>query len=143
MRVPVCDPTGIDHLDRWIREVRRIVNTEALREAIHGWVADDRATALLGTLPPFSYVVGLHVQVTEAFNSDGTDFLTIGWDADPNALMDDLDVSATGVLAPVLLSVGTGAEKDIKAYYTAGGSAATTGKAIVILEYIRVTDEIS
>jgi len=145
MRIPACDQTGIEHLDRWIQEVRKRISTEDLREMFFGWVDDGHTTMLLGKLPAFSYILNVHVHVVEAFNSDAADTLTVGWTADTDALVTALDVSTTGVKSPTLGANNgyNSSEQEVNAYYTAGGSAATTGKAIVLVEFVRVTQAVA
>ena len=100
---------------------------------------------LLGKLPAFSYILNVHVHVVEAFNSDAADTLTVGWTADTDALVTALDVSTTGVKSPTLGANNgyNSSEQEVNAYYTAGGSAATTGKAIVLVEFVRVTQAVA
>jgi len=108
-------------------------------EQISGWVADNLTNPTLGTLPVQAYVINVRVHVTQAFDSDGTDEITVGYDGGVDAFMTALDVSTTGVKATTLGSgVGySGTARLVEAYYTAGGSAPTLGKALVIVEYYR------
>lgn len=94
----------------------------------------------MGILRPGTYFVRAQVHVTVAFNSDGTDNITVGYDADTDAFITSLDVSTTGVKTASLgtLNGYNGTARTVEAYYTAGGSAATAGKAIVILEIFPV-----
>jgi len=133
-------------LDGFNHDVRRnIISLEQIRECVFGWVDDDHLTVRLGDLPPCSYVVGAHIHVTEAFNSDAADNISVGWTSDTDALVTAEDVSATGVKA-LTMGANNGynaAGQEVNAYYVAGGSAATTGKAIVIIEFIRTTKQVS
>jgi hypothetical protein len=104
---------------------------------IQAWVADDNQNPTLGVLPANVYVTGVDIYVHEAFNSDGTDLITVGRDALPDALADDTDVSTTGEKSP---TAGTGAKHyttstTVEAYYTNGGTEPTTGKALVVVRY--------
>jgi len=103
----------------------------------------------------YAYISRVLIQVTEGFNSSGTNLLTVGVgqpspDGDHDALVTALDVSTPGIKTPsygpsmgwtgvplvgVLPLVGL---NTIRAYYTAGGSAPTTGEVLVIVEYIPV-----
>jgi hypothetical protein len=105
-----------------------------------GWAADTAQNPALGTLPAHSYVLRVHVQVTEAFDSDGTDELTVGYDADPDAYATTIDVSTTGSKT-VTLGAGAGYDatsRSVKAYYTNGGTEPTTGAALILVEYATV-----
>jgi hypothetical protein len=103
-----------------------------------GWVMKTATTLTLGTLPDGAIPVRIYLQVTTAFNSDGTDQISIGIEGDPDFFGTATDVSTTGAKtvgagAGLFLRVGA----TVNAYYVAGGSAATTGKAQVVLEWIR------
>jgi hypothetical protein len=108
-------------------------------EVLSTWVYDDAQNQPLGTLPAYVYVTKVSIHVTEAFNSDGTDNITVGWDADTNGLTSAEDVSTTGVKTPTLNAI-TGyshTERDLEAYYVNGGSEPTTGEALIVVEYYR------
>jgi len=87
--------------------------------------------------------------VTTVFNSDGTDFIDIGVSAatggvsaNDDLFATDLDVSALGfkpldeAVAGLLLTADT----TITATYAAGGSAATTGSAEIVIVYVPDND---
>lgn len=101
------------------------------------WVTSSTQNPTLGALPANVYVTGVDIYVHEAFNSDGTDNITVGRDSLPDALADDTDVSTTGEKTP---TAGTGARhytttQTVEAYYTNSGSEPTTGKALVTVGY--------
>lgn len=104
------------------------------------WVTKDAQNPVLGILPANSYVYGAHVHVTQAFNSDGTDTLTVGYDADTDALVTSIDVSSTGIKSVTLgaLNGYNSVARNVEAYYVNSGTEPTTGKALVILEFYRV-----
>jgi hypothetical protein len=82
------------------------------------------------------------VRLEQAFNSDGTNLLTVGHDADVDAYVTSLDVSSTGVKAPTMgAPVGTvdATSRSVAAYYTAHGSSPTTGEAHIVVHYIVAT----
>lgn len=113
-------------------------------QRLTGWVADDAQNPSIGTLPARSYVTNVVVQVTEAFNSDGDDEITVGYDAAVSAFATAVDVSTTGIKS---VTMGTsegynGTARSVEAYYSPGGSAPSAGKALVILEYYRVPVEV-
>lgn len=137
--------SGNPDLDRWLNDLRVAIYGEGICEFLHGWLADDKQTVTLGTLPLDAYVVRTHIHVTEAFNSAGTDLVTIGWDSDADSLCTSVDVSTTGMkITPFGVSMGfNSAMQTAKAYYTAGGAAPTTGKALVAVEFFRVAKQVS
>lgn len=103
---------------------------------ISGWVTHSRQTVDKGSVPADMYVLRGHCHVLEEFDSDGTDTITVGTDADPDAFITDIDVSTTGVKS-VTLGARAGFTQDaspIKFFYANGGSEPTTGKALITLE---------
>lgn len=144
MKLPNFEPTGNPDLDRFLSQIRRYVQYQGPVEAISGWLADDEQTVDLGLLPANSYILRAHLHVTEAFDSDGSDEIECGWVTDIDAIFTATDVSSTGVKT-VTLGANNGFnsdEQNIQAYYSNGGSEPTTGKALVIVEFIRVDEEI-
>ncbi len=111
-------------------------------ETLYNWVTPTVQNPTLGDLPPGAYALRVHCHVIIAFDSSGTDQITVGWDAGVSALATAIDVSTTGIKTVTLgVSAGyraTGAGKSIEAYYTAGGGAPTVGRALIIVEYCRV-----
>lgn len=107
---------------------------------IQGWVTKGTQTPVLGIINAPFYFVRAHVHVTEAFNSDGTDTLVVGYSTDTDAFITSVDVSTTGVKSVTLgaLQGFNTTSYSILATYTAGGSQPTTGKALVILEFFPV-----
>lgn len=110
------------------------------REFLHAWISHEAQTVLIGKLPDYAYVIDVHIQVTEAFNSGGTDNVTVGWTGTTNALATDTDVATTGIKTVTLgANVGyNAAGQDVNAYYANGGTEPTTGKALVVVEFFRV-----
>lgn len=109
-------------------------------ERLTAWVYFNGQNPRLGVLPQHSYVSAFRLQVTTAFDSDGTDLISCGYDAAPTVIFTGTDVSTTGVKAP---TAGTlvgynSVERDLEVYYTPGGSQPTVGKAIVVVEFYRV-----
>lgn len=108
--------------------------------AIEAWVTHATTNPSLGTIPAGSYIMRVHCHVTELFDSDGTDEITVGYDADPDSIATTIDVSTTGVKT---VTFGTdegylATTRAVEAYYTAGGTAPTQGKAIIKIEFQRV-----
>ena len=104
---------------------------------LRAWVADDAQSPNLSTLPANSYVKAVAIQVTEAFNSNGTDTISVGYDADPDAFAKATDVSTAGIKTVKLgvLAGYNGTARAVKAYYVHGGTEPVTGKALVTFEY--------
>lgn len=102
------------------------------------WVTHSRQTVDLGAIPADTYVMRAHCHVVEAFNSNGTDTVTVGTDADPDAFVTSIDVSTTGIKSCTLgVRAGHGSASPIKVFYVASGSQPSTGKALIILETTR------
>ncbi len=143
--IPSPPGDALPGIQQWMREVRRLLNSEGLSEFIHGWVADDFQTVVLGDIPKDAYVKAVNIHVTEAFDSDGTDQIQVGWTSDNDALATLTDVSTTGVKAVTLGANNgyNGTGQTVTAYYVNGGSEPTTGKAIVSVEFFRVNSQIS
>jgi len=116
------------------------LTTDVTVKSLSAWATNSSMTPALGTLPADSYVYAVDVHVTQAFNSDGTDLLVVGWSGTTNALATSVDVSSTGVKS-VTLGASAGynsASHAVIATYTAGGSAASAGKALVVVRYVSV-----
>lgn len=105
-----------------------------------GYVTKDRTSLKMGGFRTPRKVLRVHVEVIEAFNSNGTDTLEVGHGTDSDAYATAVDVSTIGIKT-VTLGSGVGfddVERAIQSVYTAGGSAPTTGIALIALEYIPV-----
>lgn len=110
---------------------------------LEAWVefTDDGTGVELGVLPVDSLIVDVIPHVTVAFNDTGTDLLTVGWDADPDALATSLDISTTGVKNPTA-GVNDGyndTQRTVKAYYNGANNDSTTGKCLVVVLFVQVT----
>ena len=101
-------------------------------------VTSGRTTVDLGIAkqPFFIYDAGVHV--ITGFNSDGTDLLDIGWSGSSGSIVNDLDVSTTGVKSPTVTQGLQTTSRTIQVIYTAGGSSATTGEALVYVFIFQV-----
>lgn len=112
------------------------------------WAADNAQNPTIGPVPSRSLVTIDFVDVTEAFNSDGTDTITVGWDSDPDALLTSLDVSTTGrkdISSNFGVSYGrylaTG--QTVEIYYSNGGSEPSTGKVIAGIRYVLAEEQVA
>lgn len=107
-------------------------------QSLSAFLSATKQTVSLGAFAVPRRVVRVHVEVTQAFNSDGTDQIRVGHRTDDDAYMALLDVSTTGIKTAVL---GTGigydaTPREILAEYVNGGSEPTTGKVVITLEYV-------
>lgn len=107
---------------------------------ITAWVTSGRQTVDLGSVAADQYIMRAHCHVTQAFNSDGTDTITVGSDADPDSIVTSIDCSTTGIKSVTLGSSAgyNGSAQQIKIVYANGGSEPTTGAALIILELAKV-----
>lgn len=107
---------------------------------LQAWVTKATKTPTMGIIQAPFYFARAHVHVTEAFNSDGTDTLVVGYSTDTDAFVTTVDVSTTGVKSVTLgtLQGYNSTNYTALATYTAGGTDPTTGKALVILEFFPV-----
>lgn len=107
---------------------------------ISSWITHSRQTVDLGVLPADTYIMRVLCHVTEAFNSDGTDQVTIGNDIDTDAIATAVDVSTTGIKT-VTLGVNAGynsSGQQLKIIYSNGGSEPSAGAALFIIETAKV-----
>lgn len=95
----------------------------------------------LGTRPAGSEILRTTVKIKTAFNAGTTNVLTVGENAtnyNDYVASGDVDEAVTQsnvVLRGADLAAIT-ADKDVYAKYTQTGTAATTGQAIIIVEYV-------
>jgi hypothetical protein len=115
-------------------------STVAPIERLAVWIKSDVLNRRLGRIPRFCFITKVAIHVTTAFDSDGTDNISVGYDASTQALATNTDVSTTGLKSPALgaMSGYNDTARELEAYYTAGGSAPTVGKALVVVEFYRV-----
>lgn len=107
---------------------------------IAAWITKGRQTVDLGSLPADTYIMRAHCHVTQAFNSDGSDTITVGSDADPDSIVTSVDVSSTGIKSLTLGSSAgfNSAAQQIKIVYANSGSEPSTGAALFIFETVKV-----
>lgn len=115
---------------------------ESSVQTLSGWVKFGAQTLTLGTLPAYSLVTRVTIIVADfAFNSSGTDQITVGHDAGNNyyAPAADVSVAYTRVDATsTAWSTFNSVSRVAKAYYVNGGTEPTVGEALVVLEYTLV-----
>lgn len=98
-----------------------------------------------GALPQNSFILNTDVEIVTAFNAGTTNVLTIGTSTTANEIVASGDVTAgsTGVTS---VSRGRGrsltssGDTTLYAKFTQTGAAATTGQAIVVIEYVPNND---
>lgn len=96
-------------------------------------------------LPLNAFIVGVQVEIVTAFNAATTNVLTIGTSTTANEIVaagdvDETAVATTDVLRARGASLTAAAEKNLYAKYTQTGTAATAGKANVVIAYIPNND---
>lgn len=112
---------------------------------LEGWVqhSDAGTGVVLGTLPADCYVYDRKVHETVSFDGGTTNTMTIGYDADTDAIATTLDLNAlaTGIHSPTagVLNGYNATSRSIEAYYAYTGTAPTVGKALVVILYFQVT----
>jgi hypothetical protein len=101
-------------------------------------------------LPANSFVYQVDLWVKDAFNSSGTDTLTVGYDASVNAYVTSIAVDSAGVReaineahanAGASVGVVDATSRTVEVYYTNGGSEPTVGKAYVAVHYFIASAE--
>lgn len=96
-------------------------------------------TQTIGTLPQWSYVTNIIVYVSTAFNSGGaTDAITVGVSGATNDLVSSTAVTTTGAKVVSIGDATSGfnhANVPISIYFTSSGSAPTTGRLMVGIQY--------
>lgn len=100
--------------------------------------------AFANSLPANAFILGVYVEIVVVFNAGTTNVLTVGTNTPTNnnlVAAADVNEAATGV---TLVTANAGdrgrsltAAGDIPVYvmYTQTGTAATTGQAIIVIEY--------
>jgi hypothetical protein len=106
-------------------------------------VTPSSPTSILGSLPKYSYVEDVWIDVDEAFNAGTTNSIVIGYSGDNDfiALTPTITTTGkkTGLTAGVMGRLTNVPVADITAYYTQTGTTATTGRAYVFVKYVVVS----
>ncbi len=95
----------------------------------------DTVAKALFTIPAGAYIVEWVINVTTAFNSDGTDQVNLGITGTAAKFASALDVSTTGLKTGVVLTqIGAlqASAQPVLGIYAPGGSAASTGAMTII-----------
>ena len=98
------------------------------------------ATAVsIGLIPAGAFVLRAHVAVTAAFNAATTNVILVGSAATNNLFVDSDDVDEGTIAVTTGIITGTGllaADTKVYAKYSQTGTAATTGAATIVIEYV-------
>lgn len=129
---PVSPPARLDP--------RQVVNT--LKKTVNfNDPGISSGVAFANSLPLGAFITNVLVEIVTAFNAGTTNVLTVGTNAASyNNIVNATDVNeaATGVTQPTRglgRSIAATAEQSVFAMYTQSGTAATTGQAIIVIEY--------
>jgi len=105
------------------------------------WVKHDVQNPAVATIPAGTYVKSISLFTKEAWNADGTDLLTVGYDAVDDSLVTSYDLAAGGTGWQDLsgnMGVDAGymaTARDIELYYTTDDATnLTTGESCVMIE---------
>lgn len=111
---------------------------EALKATINYNVADPY-TVSMGILPAGAELVATIVDVQTAFNAGSTNVLVVGTSGDDDAYVaaGDVDETSVGVTIVSGKSKSVSADTEVFVKYTQTGTAATAGKAVVTMLYVR------
>lgn len=122
------------------RNPRQVTNT--LKKTINFGDANiATGVAFDESLPMGAFITGVWVEIVTAFNAATTNVLTVGTNTttDNNIVAAaDVNPGATGVTQVTRglgRSLAAAADKPVFAKYTQTGAAATTGQAVVVIEY--------
>lgn len=119
--------------------------THYLRKAVAHNTTGIASGISMGWLPAGAQILRTGVHVTQVFNAATTNVLTVGTAAD-SGLDNIVAAGDINEAAVAFTSVTTGAtvvlaaDTEIKVSYTQTGTAATTGAAIIVLEYVPSND---
>ena len=108
------------------------------------WVYYEGQNPSLCTLPVDAKVLSVEcwVDTGDEFNSDGTDVITVGYDADPDAYATDIDVSSAGVKTVTLGATAKTVDatsRAVECYYVNGGTEPSDGFAHISITWIQAT----
>ena len=117
---------------------QRDTQPRANMERLVKWVDKDDTTVTMGILRAPYYIHAVHIHVTEAFDGSGTDTIVVGHSGDTDAFSTATNVESIGVKSPTLGANNgyNGTSYTVDAVLDS--TNATTGKALVVLEYWRV-----
>lgn len=93
---------------------------------------------VIGAIPNGAVITAVEVLITAAFNAATTNVLTVGTDATADLYLAAADVAegSTGLTRYIGKAAKLAANTEITVTYTQTGTAATTGAAVVMVEYV-------
>lgn len=121
------------------RDPRQVTNT--LRRTLNFNDSDAALASFFSSLPQGAFILGVMVEVVTAFNAGTTNPLTVGGNATSyNNLVasGDVDLTTVGVTEVkrgLGRSVASAADTPVLATYVPTGTAATTGQAVIVIEF--------
>lgn len=119
--------------------------THYLRKAIAFNTAGASAGVKVGTLPAGAEILQTTVKVKAAFNAGTTNVLTVGKNSTSyNDIVAAGDVDESSADAQVVFTgadLTISADSDVYVKFAETGDAATTGSAIIIIEYVPNNDQ--
>ena len=99
----------------------------------------DTTAKAMFTIPAGAVIIDWIINVTTAFNSDGTDLVDIGISGTQEKFAADVDVGSTGLKTAGVVAAQIGAVQGtaqaVTAIYAAGGSAPNAGAAVIMCRY--------
>jgi hypothetical protein len=119
----------------------RTQQTHYLRKTIRFDSAPSGTQIPIGTLPQGALVTSTIVAVSEAFNAATSNALIVGTAADDDALVDVNGVNEGAIgstrVAPATLAglIAPGTDTTVFAKYSQTGTAATAGRATILVEF--------
>lgn len=123
--------------------------THYLRKDIAFNTAASGTALSMGAIPAGAMVLATTVGIRVAFNAATTNVLIVGTSGDDDALVaeggvDETAVAVTRVVPATLAGLlSASADTEIFVKYTQSGTAASTGSAVVVVEYVLPTDTLS
>lgn len=98
-----------------------------------------------GAIGQNAFIVNVEVEIVTAFNAGSTNVLTIGTSTSANEIVSSSDVDettpgVTRVTRGFGRSLTASADTTLYAKYTQTGTPATTGQAVIVIEYIPNND---
>ena len=114
-----------------------------LVQSVGGVINYSDSEVVIGTLPAGCVILDTVVEVVTPFNAATTNVLTVGTNTPADNLMaaDDITEGSTGFNKKATPSMQrTAAETTVKAKYAQTGTAATTGKANVLVFFTRIAE---
>lgn len=112
-----------------------------LRKTVNWNDANIAAGVLMGTLPAGAQIVDIAVNVVTAFNAATTNNLLLGTAAGGNQIADTAAGAAGFKRATTGGALNLAGDTDVFATYTQTGTAATAGKANIVIAYAPNNDQ--